>query len=63
MEELLDGQNLVCVNDGRGTRIDVNTGKESALDLTIVANAIAPLCEWNVHQKETLGSDHYPISL
>ena len=31
VEEMLDGQNLVCVNDGRGTRIDVNTGKESAI--------------------------------
>ena len=29
VKEMLDGQNLVCVNDGRGTRIDVNTGKES----------------------------------
>lgn len=61
VEELMDGQNLVCVNDGRRTRIDVNTGKESALDLTIVTNALAPLCEWSVDQKGSIGSDHYPI--
>ena len=61
VEEMLDGQNLVCVNDGRGTRIDVNTGKESAIDLTIVTNVLAPLCEWNVYKKGTIGSDHYPI--
>ncbi|XP_035277579.1 uncharacterized protein LOC118229593 [Anguilla anguilla] len=28
VEELLDGKHLVCINDGRNTRIDVNTGKE-----------------------------------
>ena len=48
------------MNDGKRTRIDVNTGKESSLDLTIVTNALAPLCEWGVYQKGTIGSDHYP---
>jgi len=34
IEEMLDEKNLVCLNNGVGTRIDVNTGKESVLDLS-----------------------------
>ena len=26
-----------------------------------MTNALAPLCEWSVYQKGTIGSDHYPI--
>lgn len=36
IEELLDEENLVCLNDGSKTRIEVSTGKESVLDLTVV---------------------------
>ncbi|KAG5832008.1 hypothetical protein ANANG_G00286560 [Anguilla anguilla] len=61
VEELLDGKHLVCINDGRNTRIDVNTGKESVIDLTLVTNTLARLCEWDVYQEGTIGSDHYPI--
>lgn len=31
IEELLDEKNLVCLNDGSKTRIDVHTGKESGM--------------------------------
>ncbi len=33
IEQLLEENDLVCLNDGRKTRIDVHTGKGSALDL------------------------------
>ncbi len=59
--ELLDEKNLVGINDGSSTRIDVSTGKESALHLTLVSSTLAPTCEWNVQHKGTMGSDHYPI--
>lgn len=61
IEELLDEKYLVCLNDGSSTRIDVNTGKESVLDLTLVSNSIASVCDWLVYQEGTVGSDHYPI--
>lgn len=36
IEEYMDEHNLVCLNDGRGTRFDVGRGTESAIDLTSV---------------------------
>ena len=52
-------KDLVCLNDGRGTRIYLATGKESALDLTLVSSAMAGICKW---EESTVGSDHYPIA-
>ncbi|XP_013856479.1 uncharacterized protein LOC106512397 [Austrofundulus limnaeus] len=49
------------MNDGRGTRIDVHTGNCSAIDLTLVSKDLAGLCEWEVEQETTIGSDHFPI--
>lgn len=60
IEELLDLKGLVCLNDGRGTRIDMVSGNESALDLTITSNDLARLCEWEVWDS-TVGSDNFPI--
>lgn len=51
----------MCLNDGRGTRIDVHTGKSSALDLTIVSKEVAGICEWEIWEESTNGSDHYPV--
>lgn len=34
MENLIEVKDPVCLNDGRGTRIDVVTGKEFGLDLS-----------------------------
>ena len=64
IEEVLNDKNLVCVNDGRRTRIDIRTGKESVLDLTFISSRLAPKCEWEVYGLyggSTIGSDHYPI--
>uniref|UniRef100_A0A3Q2ZQ74 Reverse transcriptase domain-containing protein n=1 Tax=Kryptolebias marmoratus TaxID=37003 RepID=A0A3Q2ZQ74_KRYMA len=61
LEEVMEMKNLVCINDGRGTRINIRTGMESNIDLTIVSNIMAGICEWNVDKTTTIGSDHYPI--
>lgn len=36
-------EGLVCVNDGAGTRFNVMTGNESALDMALVSNPLAAL--------------------
>lgn len=54
----MNDKNLVCLNDGRRTRIDISTGRESVLDLTILSSRMA---EWEVYGEDTTGSDHYPI--
>ena len=38
IEDLMDGRDLVCVNDGRGTRVNITAGTESASDITLVSN-------------------------
>lgn len=44
----MDVHNLVCLNDGRGTRLDIGRGTESAIDLTIVSEQIAGRSQWEV---------------
>lgn len=61
VEELTDKRNLVCLNDGNYTRVNVATGKESVLDLTVVSDLIAGSTEWEIMGQDTIGSDHYPI--
>ncbi len=38
IEQLLEEKDLVCLNDGRRTRLDAHTGNMSVLDLTLVSN-------------------------
>lgn len=57
----MDVHNLVCLNDGRGTRLDIGRGTESAIDLTIVSEQIPGRSQWEVFSDNSLGSDHYPI--
>lgn len=61
VEELLDERELVCLNDGRGTRLDVRTGKESVFDLTLVSAGIGGKCSWEVWKESWVGSNHYPV--
>ncbi|KAJ7995611.1 hypothetical protein DPEC_G00246380 [Dallia pectoralis] len=61
IEALIEGRGLVCLNDGRGTRMDMRIGKESVLDLTLVSSEVAGTSEWEVARQRTVGSDHYPI--
>lgn len=60
-EELSDRNNLVCLNDGRSTRVDVQTGIESVINLTLVSSSIAAKCNRIVFQEGVIGSDHYPV--
>lgn len=50
-----------CINDGSCTRLDVNTGRESAIDLTIVSNVLGGIISLEVLKKCSIGSDHFPI--
>lgn len=59
----METKNLLCLNDGRGTRVDVRTGTESALDLTLASHSLAAICCWDVIKESCIGSDHYPIMI
>ncbi len=61
VEEMIERKNLVCINDGSYTRLDVNTGRESAIDLTFVSNSLGGIINWEVLRNCTIGSDHFPI--
>ncbi|KAI7808137.1 hypothetical protein IRJ41_016520 [Triplophysa rosa] len=61
VEEMLDWGQLVCINNGCFTRIDVTHGRKSALDITLVSEILARKCECNASKQSTMGSDHYPI--
>ena len=63
LERFLEEEELVCLNDGSGTRIDVSRGTETAIDLTLVTRNVADKCEWEVLRGNTVGSDHYPIKV
>lgn len=63
IEEIMDNNNLVCLNDGSGTRYNSRTGTESAIDLTLVSDTLAGVCTWEVIRDTTVGSDHYPIKI
>lgn len=58
---MLDWGRLVCINDGSSTRMDVNHGRDSALDLTLVSDNLAGKCEWNIMKQRTIGNYHFPI--
>ncbi|MCG8034496.1 MAG: reverse transcriptase-like protein [Candidatus Thiodiazotropha taylori] len=58
--EFINTTDYVVLNTGCGTRLNVERGSTSAIDLTLVS---APLCgssEWRVGD-DTMGSDHFPI--
>lgn len=59
-EEFLDDKNLVCLNTGKSTIIDIKSGKESILNLKFVSSFLDPLCEWKVRNKP-FRSDHYIV--
>jgi hypothetical protein len=61
LENVIEMKDLVCLNDGRGTRINVATRKEFALELTLVSSAMPGICELEVWEESTVGSDHYSI--
>jgi len=61
LEEILDEKELVCLNDGSGTRINLSKGIETAIDLTLVSQSLVGISSWEVNKESTIGSDHFPI--
>lgn len=61
IEDLMEERDLVCMNDGRGTRINITTGTESVLDITLVSNTLAGVSNGGVWTASAVGSDHYPV--
>lgn len=55
------GRELVCINDGSYTRVNLSKCKYSVLDLTIVSENLACRCDWKVLNESTIGSDHFPV--
>lgn len=62
-EGLMENKNLVCVNDGRGTRVDSRTGAELAIDLALMSDPFAGIRTWDLIKVTSIGSDHYPIMI
>uniref|UniRef100_A0A3B3BBF5 Reverse transcriptase domain-containing protein n=1 Tax=Oryzias melastigma TaxID=30732 RepID=A0A3B3BBF5_ORYME len=61
IEDLMDECELVCLNDGRGTKWNTTSGTESVLDLTLVSLGLAGISRWTTRPDSPLGSDHYPV--
>lgn len=59
--EFMAEEDLVCLNDGSGTRLHLARGTESAIDLTLSTISLADKCVWEVLRDSTIGSDHFPI--
>ena len=57
----IDCNEIVCLNDGTGTRLDVARGRESVVDITLATRAVASKCRWEVLNGNSVGSDHYPL--
>ena len=56
---LLENTNLVCLNTGEPTHLNVRNGSMSHLDLTFCSATLASVSDWCVLDSN-LGSDHYP---
>ncbi|CAK1581898.1 unnamed protein product [Parnassius mnemosyne] len=57
---LIDDFDLCILNDGdTATTVQYPNRNQSAIDLALVSSALAPLCEWHVHD-DPMGSYHYP---
>ncbi len=61
IEQFMDDRSLVCLNTGEGTRYNLTENTVSSIDLTLISNGMAELCEWKVNSENTVGSDHFPI--
>lgn len=60
VEDFLDGSDVVLLNTGSPTFLNVRSGTTSAIDLTMVSPTIAPRLGWEVLD-DPCGSDHLPI--
>lgn len=60
IEEFISDNDLIILNTGAHTRIDLHDGKTSAIDLSIASESLARRLTWEV-VSDTHGSDHFPI--
>ena len=59
-EEILDDYNLNCLNDGSSpTFLSDIYSSWSPIDLTLISDNVAPLCDWDVLNK--CNRDHLPV--
>ena len=62
LEDALDHCNLMCVNDGRMTRMAMRPGdSDGAIDLAVTTLRTSIACRWNTLGYH--GSDHYPCTV
>lgn len=54
---------LMCLNDGRPTRFNIQTGAVSCIDLALATSNLARVGEWDSFEQYTMGSEHFPILL
>lgn len=60
VESVMHDFNLVCLNDGHPTRVQLNSLTSSCLDLMVVTCELAEKSEWEVLGSNNMGSDHFP---
>ena len=60
LNSFIEHRNLVVLNNGNGTRYNIETGNTTAIDLTLTSRNLSRNTHWYVHQN-CLGSDHFPI--
>lgn len=60
VENIMQDFNLVCLNDGHPTRVQLGSLTPSCLDLMLVSGELAGKSEWEVLDPYNLGSDHFP---
>lgn len=59
VEDVMFDFNLVCLNDGHPTRVQLGSSTTSCLDLMLVSGELAGKSGWEVFDFN-LGSDHFP---
>ena len=57
----MDIRQLVFLNNGNGSRIDIHTNTMSCPDLSLVSDNVATSAEWSIQNSSSIGSDHFPI--
>lgn len=57
---VIDELDLCILNDGNFTTINYPNRNPSAIDVAFTSSAIAPLCDWTVHD-DNMGSYHFPV--
>lgn len=55
----MDSQSSVCLNDGRGKRLNVRTGTLTMLDLTCVSGSLPGGCQWEMWGGSTAGREQF----